>query len=701
MRMTQDFEAYIDEYDVIVAYMKKSFYKGKSRSFYLKNENEDIIRVRVKHHDSVEGGYTKFILTVDPDDLCIGDEYMLFNEYGRGVPCQYGHIVKTSRFHNDFTYDGDDLGVTYTKEKSIFKMWSPVANRICIQLKKGEDTLFVEMKKQEKGIFFAEVCQDLENYQYTFLIRVNGKWEEAIDPYTSFSGPNGKYSVIVDVSKIPFPKKIEMSPLESNVDAIIYEASIRDMTSQKKIGVLHPKTFSGFVEDNVTTQLKNTGFHYLKQLGVTHVQLLPVFDFGSVDELHTELLYNWGYDPMQYRCLEGSYSLNPKDASERVVEFANLVHECHRAGLKVNLDVVFNHVYDLDNFSLQKFVPNYYFLIDKEGRYSNGSYCGNDIDTRAPMCAKYFKETVKRIIEWYDIDGLRFDLMGILDIQFMNQVAAMAKEMKPGFMVYGEGWNMPSYVPDYLRASQLNQDKMDLVAHFSDRFRDVIRGSNGELIRKGYIGGRFDDIYAAKQCLMASCLDYYFDSPCKVVNYLECHDNHTLWDKLKSSCIEDNDDIRKCRQMIGNAMVLLAQGIPFLHAGQEFGRTKKGAGNTYNKSDSYNLMDYSLRDKNMDMVELTKALIQIRKEHPCFRQRTTQDIKENVFVTYMIDQVLVYNARSGKDHCICYFNPTSSHFNYYVEEPVKVIFDSGYSNDLYTQNVQIAPYSVLVCQFEN
>ncbi len=699
MRMLKNYEAYLDEYDVIVAYMKKTFYKGKSRSFYLKDENEVITPVRVKHHDATEGGYTRFILTVDPDDLRIGAEYTLYNEHGRGVPCEYGHIVKTDRFHKDYTYEPDDLGTKYTKEKTTFKMWSPIANRIVVNLKKGNESRFVEMKRKDRGIFYIEVEEDLEDYHYTFLIRVNGQWNESVDPYTSFSGPNGKYSVIVDESKLKFPKKIEMPVLESNTDAIIYEASIRDMTSQKKIGVIHPKTFVGFTENSVSTHIKNSGFHYLKHLGVTHVQLLPVFDFGSVDELHTDLHYNWGYDPMQYRVLEGSYSLHPEIAGESVIEFANLVHECHRSGLKVNLDVVFNHVYDYENFSLQKFVPNYYFLIDKSGNYSDGSFCGNDLDTRAPMCAKYFMSTIKRIIEWYDIDGLRFDLMGILDVQFMNNVAQMCQKMKPGFMIYGEGWNMPSYVPEYLRASQLNQDKMDNVAHFSDRFREVIRGSNGELIRKGYIGGRLDDIYSAKQVLMASCLDYYFDSPTKVINYLECHDNHTLWDKLKSCCMEESEAIRMKRHILGTSMVLLAQGIPFIHAGQEFGRTKKGAGNTYNKSDAYNMMDYNLRDKNIDMVNMTKELIKIRKQHPCFRLRSTKEIKSNVYVTTMLDSVLVYNTRNGDDHCICYFNPTDTHFNYYVDNEVKVLFDSGMSNSMYTYNVQIAPYSAVVCEF--
>ena len=698
MRMIENYEAYLDDYDLIVAFMRRNFYKGKSRSFYLKDENNHIIPLRIKHHDSIEGGYTKFRLTVNPEELRIGAEYTLFNEYGRGTPCKYGHIVKTETFHEQFTYYGDDLGCKYTPEKTSFKVWSPVARRIMVQLEKNGVYKTVEMKRMDRGIFYAEVARDLENVHYKFLIRVNGAWNESVDPYTSFSGPNGQYSVVIDPSKLSFPKKVKIAPLENNVDAIIYETSIRDLTSQKKIGVLHPKTFIGFVENNMTTHIKNSGFHYIKHLGVTHLQLLPVFDFASVDEIDTSLHYNWGYDPMQYRCLEGSYSLHPEDPTARVIEFAWLVQECHRAGLGVNLDVVFNHVFDKEAFSLEQFVPNYYFLMDREGNFSNGSFCGNDIDTRAPMCAMYFRDTVKRIIEWFDIDGLRFDLMGILDVQFMNNIAEMCRSMKPGFMIYGEGWNMGSYVPEYLRASQLNQEKMEHVAHFSDRFRELVRGSNGELMRKGFIGGKTDEIYEVKQCLMASCLDYYFDCPGKVVNYIECHDNHTLWDKLKACCNEP-EEIRIKRQILGNALVLLSQGIPFIHSGQEFGRTKRGVGNSYNKSDAYNMIDYTLRDKRMDMVEATKKLIKIRKDHPCFRLRSTQEIKDGVYVSTMIDQVLVYNTRKDDDHCICYFNPTGDWFNYYVDGEVDILFDSGLANGPIMHNVQIAPYSVVVCQF--
>ena len=697
VRLQKDYEAYLDEYEYLIVYMKKNFYNGRSNYFYLKDQDDNVIPLTIKYRDHVDG-YTKFRLLLE-EPITIGNEYYVVNEHGRSVICEYGHIVKTDKFYEDYYYDGDDLGLTYTKSCSVFKLWSPVALRIKLCLEKDGVKEDVDMIRKENGIFEVSIYRDLHAYRYTYMVRVNGTWREIADPYSSFCGPNIKYSIVEDVDSLPFPEKIETTPLESYVDAIIYEANIRDMTSQKRIGVHYPRTFYGFTEENEITRKKDTGFHYLKSLGITHVQIMPSFFFGSVNDMHPDLNYNWGYDPMHFRVPEGSYSLHPAISHERVMEFANLVKKLHKENIKVNLDVVFNHVYVKEDFALEQLVPNYYFLMDRDGKFSNGSFCGNDIDTQAPMCRKYFLDTVERMIKWYDIDGLRFDLMGVLDYKFMNEVEKLCHSLKPDFMIYGEGWNMPSFVPDYKRASQNNQDKMERIGHFSDRFREVFKGSNGELDSKGFVGGRTDLIQTAKQCMMASCIDYYFDSPEKVVNYVECHDNHTLWDKLKICCSADDEETLKKRQILANSLVLLAQGIPFLHAGQEFCRTKKGIGNSYNRKDTYNLMDYTLRDKNIDVVNATKKLIEIRKNHPCFRLRTRKEMKENVYISTILDQVLVYNTRHESDHCIVYFNPTDTKYEYVVDRQVHVLFDSGNNNYEYTHNVQIEPYSIIVCQF--
>ena len=483
--------------------------------------------------------------------------------------------------------------------------------------------------------------------------------------------------------------------MKSNCDAIIYEASIRDMTSQTGIGVTYPKKFKGFTQENAITKEKQTGFSYLKSLGITHVQLLPVFDFGSVDEIYPDHFYNWGYDPVQYRALEGSYAIDSKNASHRLVEFAQLVQNCHKAGIRVNLDLVFNHVFDKDSFALERLVPNYYFLMNTQGEFSNGSYCGNDIDTQPPMSKRYFIDTCKRIVEWFDVDGFRFDLMGILDIDLMNEIAKECRKIKKDFMIYGEGWNMPSFVHEDLRATQKNQAKMAHVGHFSDAFRDCIRGANGALNQKGFASGDTSLIYHAMDRMSASGALY--DSPQKVINFVECHDNHTLWDKNRVCCYGENRAVRQKRHIMATAMVILAQGVPFIHAGQEFARTKQNEGNTYNLPDDINMMDYSRKDRNQHMVDQIKTLISIRKEHCAFRLDTIEKIRDQVQFETLNDQVLVYRVQENEDICVAFFNPSYEVFQYAFAQEVNVLFDNGMANAKQVTSLRIEPHSVVVC----
>lgn len=698
MRMKEPYEAYLDDYNCLDVYMSKSFFEGKSRIFHMKDTQNRIIPLTIQSQCDLYNGYTHYQLTIN-GDIHVGEEYLVYDEHAKTCVCQYSHIVKTERFAKEFTYDGDDLGVTYTKYATTFKVWAPTALMVSVAYILHGKKVVKSMYRRDQGVFAITIPGDLDGAHYSYLVHVNGEYKGVVDPYTSFSGANSRYSVIVDPAKLKLKKYTGHLPkMNSECDAIIYEASVRDMTSQNGIGVLHPKKFLGFVEENEETKRKCTGFSYIRSLGVTHVQLLPVFDFGSVDEVYPNIFYNWGYDPMQYRCLEGAYATDPDDPISRVNEFAHLVYECHKVGLRVNLDLVFNHVYDKEHFALEQMVPNYYFLMNREGEFSNGSFCGNDIDTQPAMSRKYFVDTCKRIVKWFDVDGFRFDLMGILDYQLMNEIAEECKKIKSDFMIYGEGWNMPSFVNEGLRASQQNQHLMPHVGHFSDRFREVIRGSNGELERKGYSSGQMDLIYQAKACMAASCIDHWFDEPTKVINYIECHDNHTLWDKNRVACHGESREMREDRQILANAMTLLAQGVPFIHAGQEFGRTKQNLGNTYNRSDNYNRIDYLRRDRHMRIVDATRKLIYIRKNHPCFRLSTTEQIVQNVSFDMIYDQVLVYHCRSENDRCISFFNPSNVTCEYNLNGKGHIIFDSSEKNEQVVSKIKIHPYSVVVCE---
>lgn len=697
MRMKEPYEAYLDDYNLLNVYMAKNFFNGSSRIFHMKDSKDQIISLSILQQSDLYNGFTHYKLSLN-GPLEIGEEYVLYDEHCKKTPCIYSHIVKTEKFGKTFIYEGDDLGCTYTPEKTTFKVWSPIAFKMVLNVSLNGDKHIYEMNKNNDGTFSLTLFGNYNQATYTYGVRVNGKWDECVDPYNPYLGINAKYSVVVNPESIHLPKKVELEPLEANTDAIIYEASVRDMTAQTGIGVTHPKKFLGFVEENKTTQSRNTGFSYIRSLGVTHVQLLPVFKFGSIDEKYQNIFYNWGYDPIHHRALEGSYSSNPSDAICRVEEFAQMVQACHKANLRVNLDLVFNHVYEKERYPLEILVPNYYFLMNQTGEFSNGSFCGNDIDTQPYMSKKYFIKTCVDIIKTYDVDGFRFDLMGILDVNFMNEVIQVCREIKPGFMIYGEGWNMPSFLPEEIRASQQNQYKMEGIGHFSDRFRDTVRGSNSELQFKGYSNGNTSEIEKVMKVVAGSCQDDVFSSPEKVINFVECHDNHTLWDKNRVACHGEGRTLREKRSIMANALVLLSQGVPFIHCGQEFGRTKENQGNTYNRSDTYNRVDYARRDVHIEVVEQVKELIKIRKNHPCFRLRTSEEIKSNVSFDVIDHQALVYGARKGKDECVVLFNPTAHTYYYHIEESGKIIYDSEHINDVYNNHIQLDPYGIVVFQ---
>lgn len=694
MRMTSSQECYIDSFSRVRVYMSKNFYGGESRSFHLKDQNSQILPLTIESKQD-NGNYLVYNCSID-GPLEVGSDYVLYDEHCRTTPAVYSHIVKTPEFSQRFSYDGDDLGITYTPRKTTFKIWSPVASEAYVVLHNPEGTKLIEMKKNDRGVWSVEIEGNLLHMPYTYQVKVNGKISQIADPYNMFMGVNTSVSYVDDLSLLEMPVKVPVDEMESPVDAIVYEASIRDMTSQNGIGVHHPKTFRGFTEENNITRERQTGFTYLKSLGVTHVQLMPVLDFGSVDEEYPGLFYNWGYDPAHFRALEGSYASNPANPRSRIEEFARLVSNVHKAGMKVNLDVVFNHVWDKDKFGLDVLVPEYYFLMDENGNTSNGSFCGNDVDTRPVMSRKYLLETCRKLIEVYDIDGFRFDLMGILDYSTINEIAEMARSIKPDFMIYGEGWNMPSFVPENLRASMNNQDKMPDTAHFNDRFRDIVKGNNNITEQAGFSNGDVSMIDVAGNAMKACMPEHKFDSPEKSVNYVECHDNMTMYDKNRAVLAGSSRDHLCKRQILANAMVLMAQGIPFLHSGQEFGRTKFSLDNTYNKSDHYNMMDYTRRNEHQSIVDATKKLIEIRKSHPSLRLRTRQEIEEGVVTESIERQCLVYKTAKGDDRLFSFFNPSGRSFEYILPGMGEVLLDSANRNEQRTNKVLIDPAATVI-----
>ena len=410
--------------------------------------------------------------------------------------------------------------------------------------------------------------------------------------------------------------------------------------------------------------------------------LLPFYDFGSVDELNQFEYYNWGYDPVQYSIPEGSYASNVKDPYSRIIDCKKMIESIHESGMRVIMDVVYNHMFNRETSSFETLVPYYYFRIGRNGEKSNGSFCGNDFDSTQKMTSKFIIDSCLRWVDLYNIDGFRFDLMGILDINTMNKISELCLERKSDFIIFGEGWNMPTLLPDNMKTCQFNNAKTPNIGYFSDRFRDVIKGStnSSEMDVKGYCSGSNNNLTLVKDVIMAStCFysnSYSYKSPKQVINYVECHDNATLWDKLSVCCKDESEELRKKRQKIIIAITLLSQGIPFIHAGQEFLRTKNGEHNSYILPDSINKLDWKLMEKNIDIVNYVKDVISIRKDFKCFKQETKDDIIENVDVSFTKNNVCVYKMKSNDKNykeVVVIINPNKTVELYSLKSNYKVL----------------------------
>jgi pullulanase len=504
--------------------------------------------------------------------------------------------------------------------------------------------------------------------------------EAVPDPYAKAVGVNGKERMIIDL-KQSNPKgwgndkspAFSLLPGKRGVggeatDAVIYELHVRDASIAANSGIKNKGKFLGLTETGTkNSEGLSTGLDHLKDLGVTHIHLLPVFDFYSINEAKPDSpQYNWGYDPLNYNTTEGSYSTNPYDGISRIKEFKQLIKAFHENGLRVVMDVVYNHTMFTENSVFNQLVPGYYYRQARDGKFSNATACGNETASERAMMRKFMLESVKYWVQEYHVDGFRFDLMGVHDIATMNLISKELHRIKPGILLYGEGWTAGACpLPDSLRAIKANAAKLDGIAVFSDDIRDGIKGSVFNSNDKGFSSGKPGLEESIKFGIVASCkhpqVDYtkvnyskapYAAGPYNTITYAECHDNHVLWDKLAISAPDATEAQRKEMHKLALSIVLTSQGISFLHAGTEFLRTKKGNENSYNAGDSINAIDWSLKTKNHDVFEYVKALIKMRKDHPAFRMKTAKQIAANItFMGKLPEGVIAYtiNGAAVKD----------------------------------------------------
>jgi pullulanase len=560
---------------------------------------------------------------------------------------------QASPFNDYPVYTGNDLGVKYSPLKTVFKVWAPKATEVKLRLYDAGDggtaINTVDMEKSLKGVWKIAVNKDIKNKYYTFQVLQDGNWlSESPDIYARAVGVNGHRGMVVDLASTnPTNWRNDKKPaLKKFNDIIIYEMHIRDISIDVNSGITHKGKFLGMTEAGTKSpDGEPTGLDHIKQLGVTHVHLLPSFDFNSVDETKPEAnQYNWGYDPLNYNVPEGSYSTNPYDGNVRIKEFKKMVQTLHKNGLRVILDVVYNHTSDIKGSNFSQFVPGYFYRQNPDGSYSNGTGCGNEVASERPMVRKFMIASVVYWAKEYHLDGFRFDLMGVHDIETMNQISDTLHKIDPSIFIYGEGWTAGnSPLPEDQRAVKKNMAKVHEVAAFSDDIRDGIKGGWSDIKEKGFVSGNAILTESVKSGIVASTpnpqvnykqVNYskapWAAEPYQAITYVSCHDDNTLFDRLKiSNPTASEADLIKMDKL-ANAIVLTSQGVSFLHSGVEMLRTKQGIANSYNKPDSINQIDWSRKTKYKAVFEYYKGLVALRKHHPAFRMPSTKMIQRNL-----------------------------------------------------------------------
>ena len=665
-------QAYLDDYDAITVVIDDSFYGGLSDHFWLLDDGDGITELKVISHEVTRHHGIYKLLVPQPPVIGIG--YQLMVDNGHFTPLQYRFIVKTPRFAAEFYYDGDDLGAIYGRQATRFSLWAPTADEVLLQTGLGTAGDCQQMKRTAAGVWRLEKEGDLDRMPYVYLVHVNGQWQQALDPYAKAALANGKASAVAALGPRSSSTACTAAPLAPH-QAVIYETSVRDASDGA--------TFISMIDQ----------VDRMAALGVTHVQLMPVTSFSTVDELHPRLAYNWGYDPRLPQVLEGAYSTDVHDPCRVMADLARLVDACHAKGLRVCLDMVFNHVYAAAGSCFSQTVPYYYFRYD-HNQLSNGSLCGNDFDSTMAMARRYIIDTALYLTRQYGIDGFRLDLMGVLDVVTVDSLAQHLALAKPGMMLYGEGWNMPTPLAADQKADIDNRDKMPHVGLFNDQFRDALKGSTFDMAAGGYASGDPGQVAAAQAALGGM----RFDDPDRSINYVECHDNATLYDKLQACCPSETEPQIVARHKMICACLAFAQGVVFIHNGQEFCRTKHGRTNTYNAGDKINHLDAGRMRQYAAVTRYVADVLAIRRATGLAKDR--QGVLDDV-AFQLEGQVLIMHVShaAGGRMVSVIVNPLESPFIYrFADGRTQLADQDGACRRRIADSCTVAPLSVAVLE---
>lgn len=578
----------------------------------------------------------------------------------------------TPAFGAAYTYDGSDLGAHWCPCATAFRVWAPTARAVCVKLYRSgnpeaDDLLeTIPMRSDIGGTWVAEKAGDLNGVYYTYLVDVDGVINEAVDPYARTTGVNGARGMILDLKSTDpehWAQDRDPNGLSSITDAVIYELHVRDLSMDEHSGIRSKGKFLGLIESGTKTPGGvPTGLDHIKALGITHLHILPLYDYGSVDEAHPEAnQFNWGYDPVNFNTPEGSYSTDPFHGEVRVKELKQTIQGLHANGISVVMDVVYNHVYDAGQFCFNKIVPGYFSRIT-DGVYSNGSGCGNDTASERIMVRKYIVDSLCYWADEYHIDGFRFDLVGLLDVVTINEAIARVHEKHPNVIFYGEGWDLPTHtVKPCALAVQANSHLTPGFAYFSDTIRDTLRGSVFYLDIPGFVTGGAGLRENLEHCFRG--LPTWCGDPKQSVNYVSCHDNNTLLDRIALALPQATPLELIRRSRLAAAFCMSAQGVPFFQAGEEMLRSKPdGQGgfveNSYNSPDSVNALKWDLleRPEYRENVSYYAGLIAFRKAHPLLRLSSAEAIQDAVSTLCSADQAIAFRLRGNAEHLVAAFN---------------------------------------------
>ena len=547
--------------------------------------------------------------------------------------------------------EGKLVEMEYSPIETKFTLWAPTAEEVRVLLydsgNEGSAYQTLSLEMGEDGIWNTSIKEDLKGKFYTFNVKVNGKWlGDTPGIMAKAVGVNGKRAAVIDLrSTDPEGWANDVRPLlKDYADIIVYEMHHRDFSLDSVSGIRNKGKFLALTELGTTTsQGEKTGIDHLKELGVTHVHILPSYDYASVDESKPDKAqYNWGYDPQNYNVPDGSYSTDPYKPDVRIKEFKQMVQALHKAGIRVVLDVVYNHTFNTEESNFERTVPGYFYRQTKDGKPANGSGCGNETASDRAMMRKYMVESVLYWINEYHIDGFRFDLMGIHDIETMNEIRAAVDKIDPSIFIYGEGWgaSAPQLDQEEL-AMKANIYKMPRIAAFSDEMRDGLRGGWDDDRKGAFLIGqpghemsiKFGLVGAVKHPqVINDSVNYSKEpwalQPTQMISYVSCHDDMCLADRLKATMPDATDEERASLHKLAETFVFTSQGVPFIFAGDEMMRDKKGIHNSYNSPNSINTIDWRNKTIHHDVFDYVRELITLRKNHPAFRMGDADKVRQ-------------------------------------------------------------------------